>query len=329
MTLLRATLAIGLLLALVCASLVADAQQTSGPARIGFLPLGSPANAYDRSLVEAFRQGLRDVGLVENRQVVLDVVWSSEPDYVRAVSEVLQRGARLLVPCGTSASLAAKRNAAGVPILFISVGNPVGIGLVESLSRPGGNTSGFSDVLADLSGKFVQFGQELRRPQAPLHYLWHTGWADGQYRLQGSDTAAQAAGLKLRARGIVEVGEINDAMAAMKKDGATAVIVQPSPFTYRQRGRIIESATDNGLATIFGFPPAAREGALVAYGPDYADLYRRAGSYVDRILKGARPADLPVEEPRKFELVINLKVAKALGVTVPPSLLLQASEIIR
>lgn len=213
MTILRAMLTIGCLFALLAAPFVAHAQQTGGLARIGFLPLGSPGNAYDRSLVEAFRLGLRDVGLVENRHVLLDVVWSSEPDYARAVSELVQRGVRLLVPCGTSASLAAKRDAAGVPILFISVGDPVGIGLVESLSRPGGNTSGFSDVLADVGGKFVQFGQELGKPQAPLHYLWHTGWADGQYRLQASDAAAQAAGLRLRARGIIEVAEISDAMA--------------------------------------------------------------------------------------------------------------------
>ena len=125
------------------------------------------------------------------------------------------------------------------------------------------------------------------------------------------------------------MGELGDAFAAMKKAGAATVVIQPSPFTYRQRFRIIESATSHGLATIFAFPPAARDGALIAYGPDYADLYRRAGAAVDRFLKGTKPADFPVEQPSKFEMIINLKTAKALGLTVPPSLLQQATEIIQ
>jgi putative ABC transport system substrate-binding protein len=281
-------------------------------------------------LVDAFRQGLRESGLIEHRHVELEVAWiTSEEDYPRAVSDLVQRGARLLVPCGTSASLAAKRHGSTIPVLFISVGNPVGIGLVESLSRPGGNATGFSDVLADLSGKYVQFARELGNPQAPIHYLWHTAWADGQYRLQATERAAQSAGVKLRPRGIADVAEVNDALAAMKKAKAVSVIVQPSPFTFRQRDRIIEAALRHGLPTVFAFPPAAREGALMAYGPDYADLYRRAGASVDRILKGAKPADLPVEEPTKFELVVNAKTAKALRFTIPQSLFLQGAEIIQ
>jgi putative ABC transport system substrate-binding protein len=316
--------------AALAAPLAAEAQQANSPVRIGFLPLGSPSSAYDRSLVEAFRQGLRDAGLVENRHVVIEVLWvNHDSEYPQAASQLVQRGARLLVPCGTSASLAAKRQAPpSLPILFISVGNPVGIGLVESLSRPGGNATGFSDVLADLSGKLLAFATQLGKPHATVHYLWYTGWADGQHRFQATERAAQAAGVKLRSRGIGDVAEVNDALATMKKAGAVTLIVQPSPFTYRQRARLIESATGHGLATIFAFPPAAREGALVAYGPDYADLYRRAGSAVERLLKGTKPADLPVEEPIKFVLVINLKTAKVLGLTIPQSLLLQADEVI-
>jgi putative ABC transport system substrate-binding protein len=135
--------------------------------------------------------------------------------------------------------------------------------------------------------------------------------------------------VRFRPRAIHEADDIGDALAAMKKAGAAAVIVQPSPFTYRERDRIIEAAAKQGLGTVFAFPPAAREGALIAYGPDYADLYRRAASYAARMLSGARPADLPVEQPAKFELVINLATARALGITVPQSLLLQASEVVR
>jgi putative ABC transport system substrate-binding protein len=122
--------------------------------------------------------------------------------------------------------------------------------------------------------------------------------------------------------------EVGDVMVGMKKSGARTLIVQPSPFTYRQRDRLVDAAMRHGLATIFAFPPAARDGALIAYGPDYADLYRRAASYADRILRGTKPADLPVEQPAKFELIVNLKTAKALGLTVPPSLIQQADQVI-
>jgi putative ABC transport system substrate-binding protein len=244
------------------------------------------------------------------------------------VEELVQRGAKVLVPCGTSASMAAKRGGGSLPILFISVGNPVGIGLVSSLARPGGTATGYSDDLADLAGKYVQFARELGKPNAPIHYLWHSGWADGQYRLRATENAAQSAGMKLRPVGVTDVAEMTAALAAMKKAGATAVIIQPSPFTYRQRDRIIALATQLGLATIFAFPPAAREGALLAYGPDYADLYRRAGVALERVLKGARPADIPVQLPSKFDLVLNLKTARTLGLEIPRALRAQATEIV-
>ena len=313
----------------VALPLAARAQQAENPVRIVFLPIGSPSNTYDQSLVEAFRQGLRNVGVVENRHVVLDVVWiSNEPEIPQAVSELIQRGAKLLIPCGTSASVAAKQQVSTIPILFINVGNPVGVGLVESLSRPGGIVTGFSDMHADLSGKYVQFASELGKPQETVNYLWYTGWADGQYRLHATERAAQLLGVNLRSRGIGDISEANDVMAAMKTDGAVTLIVQSSPFMFRHRRRIIDSAMEHGLATIYAFPPGARDGALIAYGPDYGDLYRRAASYVERILKGTKPADLPVEQPTKFELVINLKTAKTLGLTIPPTLMVAADEVI-
>jgi putative ABC transport system substrate-binding protein len=302
-------------------------QQARSPARIGLLPLGSPANAYDRSLVEAFREGLRNVGLVENRDVALDVVWiSGDPE--QAVSELIRRGTDLLVPCGSSASVAARRTTLTIPILFISVGNPVGMGLVESLPRPGRNATGFSDVLADLSGKYVELARELSSSQAAVDYLWHNGWPDGLYRYHATREAAVSLGVRLRSREIGGVAELDDAIAAIKGDGGPTFIVQPSPFTYQQRTRIIDLATRHGLATIFAFPAAGREGSLVAYGPDYVHMYRNAATYADRILHGRKPADLPVQQPDKFELIINLKTATTLGLTVPSALLARADAVI-
>jgi putative ABC transport system substrate-binding protein len=303
------------------------AQQHDGPVRIGFLPIGSPSNAYDSSLAHAFQQGLRQVGLIENRDIVLDVVWvGDDPD--QAVSEELRRGAELLITCGSSVSVAAKRHTSTIPIVFLHVGDPMAMGLIESLSRPGHNATGFSDILAELSGKFVDLARELSKPQATVGYLWHTAWPDGRNRYQLTEQAALTAGVKLRSRGIAEIAEIGDAIAEMKQSRISTLIIQPSPFTYQQREQIIDSATNNNLATILAWPVAAREGALIGYGPDYLHMYRRAPFYVDRILKGTKPADLPVEQPTKVEFFINLRTAKVLGLEVPLALLIRADELI-
>ncbi|MFL6823279.1 MAG: ABC transporter substrate-binding protein [Xanthobacteraceae bacterium] len=202
------------------------------------------------------------------------------------------------------------------------------MGLVESLPRPGRNATGFSDILADLSGKLVDLSRELSKPQTTVDYLWHTAWPDGQNRYRATEQAVQAAGMKLRSKGIADIAELDDALVTMKQSGSTTLVVQPSPFTYGHRGRIIASAMQNRLGTIFAFPVAAREGSFVAYGPDYLHMYRRAPLYVDRVLKGTNPADLPVEQPAKVELLVNLQTAKVLEIEVPLSLLIRADELL-
>jgi putative ABC transport system substrate-binding protein len=295
--------------------------------RVGFLPVGSPSNPYDRSLVDAFRAGLREQGIVEDRDIVLDISWvTDELELPQLVGNLVRRGSRMLVTVGTSSSVAAKQQVSTLPIVFINVGNPIGAGLVESLARPGGNATGFSDMHADLSGKFVQLASELGKPV--IGYLWYTGFADGPYRLEVTQRAAKSLGVNLQSRGIGDIAEVDDAMAAIKADGAIALIVQSSPFAFRHRQRLIDTATQHGLGTVLPFPPAAKDGALIGYGPDYADLYHQAATYVARILNGAVPTDLPVQQPTKFELVINLKTAKLLGITVPETLLARTDQVI-
>ena len=177
------------------------------------------------------------------------------------MSEALQRGAELLIPCGSSASVAAKRQTSTIPIVFLSVGDPVVVGLVESLSRPGQNATGFSDILAELSGKLVDVTREMIKPHRIIHYLWHTAWPDGQNRYQATEEAVRAAGMELQSRGIAEISELDAAVAAIKLSGSPAFIVQPSPFTYGHRDRIIASAKNNGLGTILAWPVAAKKRA--------------------------------------------------------------------
>jgi putative ABC transport system substrate-binding protein len=307
--------------------LAAHAQQRKDQVRLGFIPIGSPTNSYDLSLVETFRQGLRKVGLIENQNVVLDVAWV-KTDADQAVSEVLQRGAEVLIPCGSSASVAAQRQTSTIPIVFLNVGDPVAVGLVESLSHPGRNATGFSDILADVSGKLVDLARELDKTQTTVSYLWHTAWPDGQHRYASTKEAVEKVGLKLQSKGITDAAQLNDALIGIKQSGTTVLIVQPSPFTYGQRGQIIGAAIKYGLGTIFAFPVAAREGSLIAYGPDYLHMYSRAPIYIDRVLKGSKPADLPVEQPTKVELLVNLQTAKTLGIEVPLALLVRADELL-
>jgi putative ABC transport system substrate-binding protein len=304
----------------------ARAQQRA-PVRVAIIPLGSRSNAYDRSLVEAFQKGLPRAGLFENQNIVLDVVWPDDhPE--QAVSEALQRRAEVLIPCGSSASVAAKRQTSTIPIVFLSVGDPVAVGLVETLSRPGQNATGFSDILAELSAKLVDLARELIKPQTTIHYLWHTAWPDGQNRYQATEQAVHAARMQLQSRGIADLSELDAAIAAIRVSGSPAFIVQPSPFTYAHRDRIIASAKKNGLGTILAWPVAAREGALLGYGPDYVHMYSRAPFYVERVLAGAKPADLPVERPSRVEFLLNLQAAKALGIEVPLPLLVRADELL-
>jgi putative ABC transport system substrate-binding protein len=306
--------------------LAAHAQLTDSPSRIGIMQAGSPSNPYDLSLIEAFRQGLIQVG---SGKVMVDLVWiNNETEYAQVADDLVKRGVRVLVTAGTPAALAAKRIAGAIPIVFVLVGDPVGVGLVESLSHPGGNVTGFSDSHLDLITKYVGLARELGTSRATVCYLWNKGWPLALNMLRDTVHAAQTSNLDLRPQIISDIAEASELMAAIRQSGAIGLIIEPSPFMYRHRKQLVDLATKVGLATILPWPVAAREGALVGYGPDYTDMFRRAASYTDRILKGTKPSDLPVEQPTKFDLVINLKTAKAVGLTIPPTLLALVDEVI-
>ena len=214
----------------------ARAQQSENLARIGFLPLGSPSNQHDLSYVEAFRKGLIENGLIEGRNIILDVVWvANDSEYDQAAIELVRRGATVLVPVASSASAACKRQTSTIPIVFINVGNPVGIGIVESLSHPGGNVTGFADLTVELSGKLLEFARELTPAGKPIGYLWYDKWVDGQSRLLATEQAAKASGTALQARAISDVVELNSVVADLKSNGIKAVILQPGGFTWRHR----------------------------------------------------------------------------------------------
>jgi ABC-type uncharacterized transport system substrate-binding protein len=182
-------------------------------------------------------------------------------------------------------------------------------------------------VLADIGPKLVDLALLVTKRRL-VDYVWHSEWSDGRHRLKLTESAARSTGLDFRSWPLRGVGEIGDTLDEIKNSGATAIIIQPSPFTYQQRDRLIELATNDRLATVYAFPAAAREGSLIAYGPDYVHMHQRAPFYVDRVLKGTKPADLPVEQPTKFELVVNIKTAKLLGLEVPLSLLITADELV-
>jgi putative ABC transport system substrate-binding protein len=288
--------------------------------------LASASNAYDASLVEAFRGGIRQAGRDE---ASIDLIWiKNESEYTQAISDLVQRGVSILVTAGTTASLAAKQQTSTIPIVFIAVGDPIGVGLVENLSHPGGNATGFSVMLFDLTSKYVGMARELDKSQTTVDYLWYNNWALGPNMFRAAEQAAQSLHMELRSRGISEIAEANDSMAEMKASGAATLIVQPSPFLYHYRKQLIDFAMNLGLSTIWPWSEAGREGALIGYGPDYPDMYRRAAFYVDRILKGVKPAELPVQQPTKFQLIINLKTARALGRELPATLLATADEVI-
>ena len=322
-------LAIAAALAVLLAPLAAEAQQAGKVYRIGFLSyLGCPIRP---EIMGPFRQGLRGLGYVEGQNIVIECrgalgATDRLPDFA---AELVRLKVDVLVAQGTASALASKQATKTIPIVMVYVGDPVGSGLVTSLARPGGNVTGLSVLTPDIVPKALEILKEAA-PSVSRVAVWMDPTQPGQTLPDKQlDAAAKILGVRPERVDVRTAANLDAAFAAALSQREEALFVYPLPIALLDVQRIAQFAIKNRLPTISIIPQGAREGILMSYGPNQAEQYRRAGTYIDKILKGAKPADLPVEQPTKFELVINLKTAKALGLTIPQLLLQRADEIIQ
>jgi ABC-type uncharacterized transport system substrate-binding protein len=312
--------------------LAARAQQQSASTvrRIGFLLPGVARTMAVRGLLEAFRQGLKEYGWVEEQNISVDYRFANgkEDALPSIAAELVQSRLDVIVAEGTAAIWAAKNVTKTVPIVMATSSDPVGTGLVASLNRPGGNITGLSIQTAELSGKRLQLLTEIVPGLARVAVLSNSLNQSIPLVLEQTKAAAQSLGIEMHVVEVQAPDKFEGAFAAITTARAGALIVLPDPLLYGQHPRIVTFTAASHLPALFPEKEVAEAGGLIAYGPSIPASFRRAAAYVDKILRGAKPGDLPVEQPTKFELVVNLQTAKAIGVTIPTSILLRADEVI-
>ena len=331
MTASRVALTATLGLTLLAGPLAAEAQQAGKVARIGYLVTSLAVSPHPQ---EAFRQGLRDLGYVEGRNLVIEYRDAEgKPERLPALAaELVALKVDVIFGGNTPGTLAAKQATRPLPIVFATAGDPVTSGLVTSLARPGGNVTGLSILAPELVGKCLEQLKQAVPGVSRVAVLWQPG-GPGEHTekamLKEAEVAGRALGVRLlfvEARG---PDDFDRAFSDMTRARAGALAVLPSSMLFNERRRLVDLAAKNRLPAVYPSRDFVDAGGLLSYGPNIPDLYRRAATYVDKILKGAKPGDLPVEQPTKFELVINLKTAKALGLTIPPSVLGRADDVIQ
>jgi putative ABC transport system substrate-binding protein len=306
----------------------AKAQQPKTIARIGFL--SSSSAERERPRLAAFQQALRELGYLEGQNISIEARYAGGnfQQLPELAAELARVKVDILVVVGAPASRAARSATNVIPIVMVGVADPVGIGLVSSLARPGGNLTGLSDFNAGVVAKRLELLKEVVPSATRVVVLLNPTNPSNPFQLKLTQAAALTLGvtpLPVEAKSAVE---LDRAFAAMRTERAEAVIVVGDPMFGSQRRRLIDLSAKNGLPAIYSTREYTIDGGLISYGTNLDDLYRPAAVYVDKILHGAKPGDLPIEQPTKFELVINLKTAKALGITIPPSLLLRADQVI-
>jgi putative ABC transport system substrate-binding protein len=315
---------------LLAAPLAAEAQQATRVWRIGLLDYGSP-DAARLFWWRAFRDGLRELAYVEGQNVVFQPRWGNgQVSRLQGLAnELVAAKVDILVTAGNPASLAAKQATSSIPIVTANGPDPVELGLAASLARPGGNVTGLTSVSSELAAKRLGLVKELIPQVSRVAALWDRTARGSVLNVRDTEGAARSLGIALQSVAVrPDPKEYDAAFVAMKRGRAGAVIVVQSSAFFAGYQRISDLALTHRLPSVGGSKEYPEAGGLISYGADYPDLFRRAAVFVDKILKGAKPADLPVEQPNKFELVINLKTAKALGLTIPPSLLQRADQVI-
>jgi putative ABC transport system substrate-binding protein len=313
---------------LLAVAVIVEAQEPARIHRIGIL-IASSASVYS-ARVEALRQRLRKLGYVDGKNIVIEYRYAEGkrerlPDLV---AELVRLKVDIIVTSG-SANLPAKKASATIPIVFAGSADPVGTGLVSSLGRPGGNITGLSNMAPDLDGKRLELLKEAFPKVARVALLWQPSGSRGNLPLTEMEAAAKALGLKLLSLEVRSLDDFEGAFARAKKERAQALITTTGALINTQQRQVLDFAAKNRLPAIYHYSEVVEAGGLMSYGPDNTDLWRRAADFVDKILKGAKPADLPVQQARKFEFIINLKAAKQIGLTIPVRVLERANQVLR
>jgi len=314
---------------LLASPLAAEAQQAGRLPRLGYLGASSPT--LEPEILEAFRQGLRDLGYVEGQSIAIEYRWAEGHDdrLPELATELVGLKVDVIVTTGTPGTLAAKRATQTIPIVMTATGDPLRSGLVTSLARPGGNVTGFSTLRSELEGKRLDLFKQTFPRFSRVAMLWDSANPSTKFYLQHIEAAARASHVTLQpAVAVRRVEDLDRAFAAIARGHADALFVVSGRSLLAERGRIVEFAAKSRLPAIYPYREYVETGGLMSYSANYPDLYRGAALYVDKILKGAKPADLPVQQSARFDLAINLKTAKALGLTIPPSLLARADQVI-
>jgi len=314
---------------LLATPLTARAQESTSRARVAFV--GAESASTNQHFLDAFRQRMREHGYDDGRNLTIEARWAEgrSERFPELIGDLVRLKSKVIVTVSLPAALAAKKATTVTPIVFVA-GDPLGSGLVPSLARPGGNLTGLSISLGeDFSGKWLELLKEAVPKISRAAVLWNPANPANSAYLTILRGVGQKLGVKVQSAEVQDPSGFDGAFASMKTERAQALVVVVDPLTVRYRARIAELAARNRLPAMYGFREFAEAGGLMAYGANVAALCRRAADYVDKILKGAQPGDLPIEQPTTFELVINLKVAKALGITIPQSLLVRADHLIQ
>jgi putative ABC transport system substrate-binding protein len=307
--------------------LAARAQQRAKVARIGYLGLG-PASAWS-SRVEALRAGLRDLGYIEGRNIVIEFRWADRVEQLpEFAAELVNMNVDVIFAPSSTMVEPARRATKTIPIVFSNHADPIGTGHVASLPRPGGNITGLSELSSEIDAKALEMLKEAVPQATRIGVLWNPTTPSQVPGLQSIKVAGERLGLTLHMVSAATVEDFDGAFVLMARESVGGIFVVPAPVTVSQRAHLADLALTHRLPTMFASKENVEAGGLMSYGVDRNDLSRRAALYIDKILKGAKPADLPVEQPTKFQLVVNLKTAKALGLEVPATVLARADEVI-